>query len=531
VRASTAEPAPVDVDPEHRLLRAAAPVLDRIGDELEGTGLSLVLTDAKAGILTRRAGNAHLDAVLDDVGVAPGYSYAEDHVGTNGMGTAAEERRAIQVRGEEHYAEQLRDLSCVGVPIIHPVTGAVEGVLDVTCFNPDASPVLLPLVMEAVRDVQNRLADATSVREHLVLQHFLQATRRTTRPVLAVGEQLVITNGPAARLLGPDDHGLLWEAARTELADLAHAELTLSLSGGREVRVRCREIREGVALVGATLALEVTGPVEGATAAVAGLPGLVGVSAAWLRLSEQVHALASLGGPVVVSGPPGSGKASVGRSLLRLRGMGAVAEVDAARLGASVLDRLASERGPVLVRHADRIGPSWSSDIAGVLRRRAGDAPVLTTCEAPSGALLRTAGHVAVPGLAQRIDDIGPLADRLLRLRVPDGGVHLDPAARQALLRARWTDHVRELDEVLGEALAGRRRGTLTADDLPGRWRPHAAPRSLSAVERAECEVILASLRDSGGNKVEAARALGIARSTLYRKLVAYGIDDSHTGF
>jgi DNA-binding NtrC family response regulator len=255
------------------------------------------------------------------------------------------------------------------------------------------------------------------------------------------------------------------------------------------------------------------------------------VSAAWLRLSEQVHALASLGGPVVVSGPPGSGKASVGRSLLRLRGMGTVAEADAARLGASVLDRLASERGPVLVRHADRIGPNWSSDIAGVLRRRIGDAPVLTTCEAPSGALLRTAGHVAVPGLAQRIDDIGPLADRLLRRRVPNGGVHLDPAARQALLRARWTDHVRELDEVLGEALAGRRRGTLTADDLPGHWRPHAAPRSLSAVERAECEVILASLRDSRGNKVEAARALGIARSTLYRKLVAYGIDDSHTGF
>ena len=46
----------------------------------------------------------------------------------------------------------------------------------------------------------------------------------------------------------------------------------------------------------------------------------------------------------------------------------------------------------------------------------------------------------------------------------------------------------------------------------------------LGGLERAEREAIIDALRDSGGNKVHAAAALGISRTTLYSRIKALGI-------
>jgi transcriptional regulator of acetoin/glycerol metabolism len=52
-----------------------------------------------------------------------------------------------------------------------------------------------------------------------------------------------------------------------------------------------------------------------------------------------------------------------------------------------------------------------------------------------------------------------------------------------------------------------------------------------SGLQRLEAEAIARALAGCGGNKREAARALGISRSTLYRKLRAYGLDLERRAF
>src|SRR5215471_547584 len=80
----------------------------------------------------------HLRGHVDGVKLAPGFSYAEDQVGTNGIGTALEGGQPAHVFGHEHYAENLEDLACAGVPIHHPITGKVVGAVDLTCWRKDA---------------------------------------------------------------------------------------------------------------------------------------------------------------------------------------------------------------------------------------------------------------------------------------------------------------------------------------------------------------------------------------------------------
>jgi len=53
----------------------------------------------------------------------PGFSYAEEFVGTNGIAARSRAAGRCPCSGHEHYAEDLEDLACAGVPIHHPISG------------------------------------------------------------------------------------------------------------------------------------------------------------------------------------------------------------------------------------------------------------------------------------------------------------------------------------------------------------------------------------------------------------------------
>ena len=81
-------PYDADVDYRSRLCWAAGPVLDRVGEDLGGTGVGLLLTDQRARVLARRVAEEDTARLLDRVQLAPGYGYREEQIGTNAIGTA-----------------------------------------------------------------------------------------------------------------------------------------------------------------------------------------------------------------------------------------------------------------------------------------------------------------------------------------------------------------------------------------------------------------------------------------------------------
>ncbi|GAC1602807.1 MAG: sigma-54 dependent transcriptional regulator [Hymenobacter sp.] len=137
---------------------------------------------------------------------------------------------------------------------------------------------------------------------------------------------------------------------------------------------------------------------------------------------------------------------------------------------------------------------------------------------------------VPVPPLNARRDDIEPLARHFLQLyaaKLRKRLTGMDSEFVQLLLRYDWRGNVRELKNVLERAVILADDELLTPETLPAEFHHQAAAeepddsRSLRAMEKRQIRLVL---QETGGNKTEAARQLGIGLKTLYRKLQEYGL-------
>ena len=145
---------------------------------------------------------------------------------------------------------------------------------------------------------------------------------------------------------------------------------------------------------------------------------------------------------------------------------------------------------------------------------------------------------IRIPPLRSRPEDVEPVAEHYLRAfaeRRGAGPRGLSPEARAALRAYGWPGNVRELRNVMEAAGLVTMEPEVGWADLPDEIRATAAPAA--ARERparpapagdlrgAEAEAIRAAVRAEGGNLTRAARRLGIAKSTLYAKLHALGLE------
>jgi len=128
---------------------------------------------------------------------------------------------------------------------------------------------------------------------------------------------------------------------------------------------------------------------------------------------------------------------------------------------------------------------------------------------------------ITTPPLRERTEDIPLLVRHLLTL-ASCGPRHIEPEALECLVHHRWPGNVRELANVIERAKILAEGPSITVGDLPEdlRW-PRPSEMSRSALERQQ---ILRAMEEAGGNKVQAARALGISRRRLYRFLAKHGL-------
>lgn len=151
---------------------------------------------------------------------------------------------------------------------------------------------------------------------------------------------------------------------------------------------------------------------------------------------------------------------------------------------------------------------------------------------------------IEVPPLRERREDISPLVHHLLSRITSQRGLvrRISPQAMRVLLDYAWPGNVRELANVIEYAVAVARGETLLPDDLPQEiLQPHSgtsagdeesggsAPPSLqltpAAREGSEAIRLAAALERHHWKRTEAAKELGLSRSTLWRKIREFKLE------
>jgi len=143
---------------------------------------------------------------------------------------------------------------------------------------------------------------------------------------------------------------------------------------------------------------------------------------------------------------------------------------------------------------------------------------------------------IDIPPLREHKDDIPALANFFLEKFARESGKTLNgitPAAMKILIDHYWPGNVRELQNVIERGVTLSAGSTLDVDDIHlDKPRQRAAAETSSALpegttlEQWEDEMIREALRKAGGNKSQAARALGLSRNALRYRLSKMGVPD-----
>lgn len=308
----------------------ASAEMDRLYDQIGGSGYALLLTDASGVILYEKVDPALRD-LFHGAGLIVGADWSERSQGTNGMGTCLAERRPVTIRREDHFRTHHTGLTCFGAPIRGP-NDEIVAVLDASCVGAHDTPASQLHTMALVN------LSAHVIEKSLFLSHHRNHAllRFHNRPelvdllhdgALALAEDGTIIGADqmAARLLEASDRYELVGRRLTDIFEVAGGDEAaiewLRNSGPSPLRGLRRGNQYYVTLRGgARSGLGSAHKPATARPAVVQVPPspapnqcltleyLAGEDPQMLRNARSARRIADSGVSVLIQGPTGSGK-------------------------------------------------------------------------------------------------------------------------------------------------------------------------------------------------------------------------------
>ncbi|MCD2189644.1 helix-turn-helix domain-containing protein [Actinomycetospora soli] len=544
------------------LVAAADAVLHRFARENGGSGWSVALVGDDGVVRVRYDTDPALGELLDAAGFVPGHRCDEESVGTTAAAVGGRLRRTVLVEGPEHLHPAWRVFREAAAPVVG------GGIVLVAHAGDPAPPAVARLLADAVADHDER----DRRRRVLAVHDAMSALRAEGVPwvVAATGDETWLGR-EVAGLPDADRRTLGDTLTACVLLDETGGPRHLDLPSGTCAEVDLREIRgEDGELFGAVLA---GGPV-----AVHAGAGRVSVAAREARRRQGSHvaptarrdfaadlrrdptsgeearrrATQDLFGPydrmrrdataalgrrrhLLLVGETGVGKRTLARErFLSLFPRGTSTTVDCSGPVDDLrLDPAGADAHLVLLDQVHALTPVAARRLDEALRpltAMPGRVVVVGCLDSsavdagrPYGLLLRHFHDtVRVPALRHRTDELAGIAQAVLRSTSGGRSVRLSHQVVRVLEGYAWPGNIAELEDVLRYVVARKPVGIVQPPDLPALCFT-SAPR-LTMLETAQADAIIHALYETRGNRYKAAAMLGIARSSLYRKIDAFGI-------
>lgn len=567
---------------EHRqqseaLINIARSGLDHLFRQVAGQNYVLLLAD-RQGVTVEFLGDALQRDKLRKAGLYLGSEWSEPRAGTCAVGACLETGEALTIHQTDHFDNTHTPLSCTAAPIYN-ADGELAAVLDISLLSSPSLKTSQNLALHLVNSTTRRIELANLMartRNEWVLRfarspEFLDVDPEAAISLDGSGRILGMTHSGAkllARAAGLDwrhPASLIGQSV-TRFFDVQLDDLP-QYTRGHAPQDRLIVARDGNALF--AHAIEPNRHPRGATVAVRGAPasalrGLDGGDARMAALQARAAKLARQGLPILLQGETGVGKEYLARAIHDdSRRPGRFVAVNCAAIPESLIESELFGYLPGAYTGAapkGRKGLIEESDGGTLFLDEIGDMPLalqsrllrvlaesevtpiganapralrLTLVSASHrdlGALVRegrfredlyyriNAATLTVPPLRERQDLDWLIARMLARHQDESGAPVLSPAAMSALKAHAWPGNIRELANVVAVAAALCEGGVIETQDLP----EVLAPAGVAA--SPEEATLRATLAGCNGNVSEAARRLGVDRSTVHRQIRRLGM-------
>lgn len=281
-------------------------------------------------------------------------------------------------------------------------------------------------------------------------------------------------------------------------------------------------------------------------------------SEAFRRIEKSIRTIAATNANAIIFGECGTGKEQIAKQIylhisraqkpctvIEAGGAALVGQHDPTTLRSEIYNRMEgyfkkADGGTIIIKNVQLLSFDKQSVLLHILENEHPDVRVICTAEPellkmvsgkrfrPNLFYILRQVDIAVPPLREVSEDVEYLSDYFLTLyahKTEHDRKRLDVSATKALRLHQWPGNVRELKDVILFAAFHTSEDVITASDLnfsQSEPEPDTSLR-LQEPEREKAKII-AVLRQAEGNKSQAARLLGIGRSTLDYKLRQYGI-------
>lgn len=559
-------------DQMEALLQIARHGLESLYSKVAGLGYVVLLTDAR-GVTVDFLGDLVFEPSLRKAGLYLGADWSEHHAGTCGVGTCISTGQALTVHLDDHFDATHIPLTCTTAPV-YDSAGQLSAVLDISQLSSQQPKESQHLALQLVKMYAHDIENAAFLHRH---RHDWVLRLSQAPQFLDVQPDYLLALDANGRVVGHNRRAQLALQQGEPLLGMGFEQLFGLPFGqiGRFVMTQPSDQR-AVMLAGGKQLLFLSAvppparPVASAPREERRVPApLAALSAGDAALDRQVERVARLvNTPIslLITGETGSGKEYFAKAVhtaseRRSRPFVAVncAAIPEHLIESELFGHLpgsfsgASPKGKRgLIAEADggtlfldEIGDmplALQARLLRVLSERevlpvGATKPVpvnirvIAATHAPLEQLVlagrfrddlyyRLKGaHIQLPPLRER-SDLGAMITRLL------GGRSITPAALQRLMSHPWPGNLRELRNVLDYAASLCADGAIDLDDLP-ELQVARLPARTDAGEAAHDdgpEALLQALRAAHWNVSAVARAMGLSRMTLYRRMKRAGI-------
>lgn len=455
------------------LIETARKHLNKIYDVIKPTGYYIFISDDRGYLLDIISDKDLLSQYEYDPSLVVGASRNERYVGTNAIGTCLQEKKPMVFWGEEHYNLVHKKYTCSGAPI-HGADGEIIGAMSLTGRKEDYQEHTLGIVISIVDAIEAELKSRTTKKEP-------SSTEYTFDNLIGQCKEIKELKEIAKQVAKIDAPILLWGESGTGkevLAQSIHNESRRK--SGPFIGINCGAIpRE---LIESELFGYEGGSFTGASRG--GRSGKLEAASGGTLFLDEVESM-----PLDVQ-----------IKLLRV-----LSTFKVTRVGSN-------KETPIDIR----IISASKSDLY---------------LEAEQGRFREDLYYrintitLKIPPLRKRNGDIRLLADHYIERLKKDMGLNklsIPKSFYDMLENYDWKGNVRELRNILEGVIAMSKEGEeINTSMLPDRMVNKTRNNHLrnTRLKEVEIEIIKNEIERANGNLSAAAKALGIARSTLYQKL------------